>query len=659
MLTNFPRDNKERERSHFVTPEGLGREMKGGQLTQFVSQWESLGAPPQLCSILQGYVIPFCEKPPLQYLSLPYPVHMVTPSSQDMDKVIEALLAQRIIDHYKGRTGFVSRMFLVKKEKKNFRPVFNLKALNKFVLIKKFRLISHFKVPSFLQERDYLASLDLSQAYCHVPISSRHFPFLVFIYKNIPYNWTCLPFGLASAPQAFALLTNWIASFLREKGIRTIVYLDDFLFAHQDQVHLHNQLKYVVQVFNHLGWEINWKKSLLIPSQEIEYLGLIWNTEQGRISLPPLKVLMLQNTLRKIFLLKKWSLKSAQALMGSLGFAAFAIPLGRLNLRPIQIASRRLPRNYPRRLLPVPVEALEAMRWWFANLIKFAPLHPPKARTFLSTDASDWGWGAEVAGLLCQGEWSTMQKTWHINRKELYAVRIAIRSNLHRLVNHTIVIQSDNKTVTALIRNQGGLRSKILLEETRKLFLMTSALGIHLLPFYIPGIWNTIADTLSRHQMLPDWHIMPSISQTVFQRWGVPVVDLFASQASKVVDTYVTLDPQDPQAIFIDAFSRVWNFQLAWVFPPPPLIPQVLQHLNEASGRFIIVAPRWEKVFWRADLKARALAPPLVYNNLRSHLLDLTTGRPPTQIDDMVLEIWIIQGGTNRSRGGQKLKNCF
>lgn len=193
MLTNFPRDNKERERSHFVTPEGLGREMKGGQLTQFVSQWESLGAPPQLCSILQGYVIPFCEKPPLQYLSLPYPVHMVTPSSQDMDKVIEALLAQRIIDHYKGRTGFVSRMFLVKKEKKNFRPVFNLKALNKFVLIKKFRLISHFKVPSFLQERDYLASLDLSQAYCHVPISSRHFPFLVFIYKNIPYNGHAFP----------------------------------------------------------------------------------------------------------------------------------------------------------------------------------------------------------------------------------------------------------------------------------------------------------------------------------------------------------------------------------------------------------------------------------------------------------------------------------
>lgn len=94
-----------------------------------------------------------------------------------------------------------------------------------------------------------------------------------------------------------------------------------------------------------------------------------------------------------------------------------------------------------------------------------------------------------------------------------------------------------------------------------------------------------------------------------------------------MVQTYVSLDLRDHLAAFTDAFSRVWDFNLAWVFPPPPLLPQVLHHLNlcPPESRFLIVAPRWEKVFWRADLKSRAIAPPLLISDVRFHLVDLAT----------------------------------
>uniref|UniRef100_A0A8D8TY46 Uncharacterized protein n=1 Tax=Cacopsylla melanoneura TaxID=428564 RepID=A0A8D8TY46_9HEMI len=70
-----------------------------------------------------------------------------------------------------------------------------------------------------------LATIDRSDALYHVPVERLHRRFLAFRYQGITYNWTCLPFGLASAPQAFSQLTNWVAAFLRSWSVRIIVYL--------------------------------------------------------------------------------------------------------------------------------------------------------------------------------------------------------------------------------------------------------------------------------------------------------------------------------------------------------------------------------------------------------------------------------------------------
>uniref|UniRef100_A0A8D8RAW4 Polyprotein P3 n=1 Tax=Cacopsylla melanoneura TaxID=428564 RepID=A0A8D8RAW4_9HEMI len=573
-----------------------------------------------------------------------------------MDLTMMSLVAQNIVVRSQEPSGFVSRMFLVKKGDSTFRPVFNLKNLNKFLSPKKFRLISHFRIPSFLQRGDYLATIDLSQAYCHVPIAPRHRRYLTFVYNGVPFNWTCLPFGLATAPQVFAQLTNWVASVLREKGIRTIVYLDDFLFAHQDPSCLQEHLKIALHLLRSLGWIINEKKSQLLPSQCVDFLGISWDTGKGLISLPMKKVLLISDLLSRWLQRATWSLSSAQVLIGTLGFAAFSIPLGRLNLRPLQMASRKLPRSSPRKTFLIPVVVMNALRWWKSNLLNSVPLHSPELRAFLSTDASNLGWGAELSGKFCQGVWTEEQKCWHINRKELHAVRAAIWVNRHRLQNHTITLQSDNKTVVSYIRKQGGLKSHSLMQETKNLFLLTSVLNIHILPFYIPGKLNGLADSLSRQSVLPEWHLKPSITQVVFRRWGVPVIDLFASKRSRVVSDYVSRDPLDLQAVFTDAFSRTWSFRLAWVFPPPPLVPQVLHHLNSATGQYLVVVPRWTKVFWRADLKSRAVAPPLVVKDLLFHLVDLSSGLPPSQAEDLILEIWNIRGGPPRSQVGQKRK---
>lgn len=584
-------------------------------------------------------------KPPLIYPSKQALNCFKTRVSNQMSQQIGKMMAEQILEEAEISPSYLSTFFLVPKPDGSYRPIFNLRSLNQFIKTKQFQLFSHFRVPSFLQKQDWMVKLDLSHAYFHLSISPDHRRFLRMSYEGKLLQMTCLPFGLSSAPRTFASVTNWMAEYLRSHDIRCVVYLDDFLLADQNRQRLIDHATFTTNMMQKLGWIINFDKSVLTPTHRLEFLGITWDTELNTKSLSEPKCITLRNVLRQQMSKGSWSLKQAQSLLGRLNFATFVIRRGRLHCRSIQYHSRQLARMPPHHQVKIPEQVQTELRWWSAALSGTMPIHNDPITHLLTTDASDVGWGAQLGESMMTGQWTIPQQNWHVNLKELYAVHAAIQEQSHLLRNAHILVQTDNRTVVAYINKEGGTKSKKLLRLTEQLLTLLDQLNICLTAQYFPGRYNAEVDALSRQKPAPEWHLTDEATAIIFRKWGVPEVDVFASETAHVVEKYVSRDPQDMAALFHNAFCRQWNFRLAWIFPPPNLIPQVLNHLNTAHGRYIIIAPRWIKAFWMADLKRRALELPLKIRNLPQVLIDTRTGVHPPQIQDIHLEAWLILGG--------------
>jgi hypothetical protein len=87
----------------------------------------------------------------------------------------------------------------------------------------------------------------------------------------------------------------------------------------------------------------------------------------------------------------------------------------------------------------------------------------------------------------------------------------------------------DNTAALAHVQKEGGLKGRDLLEETERILLLLHQCQLRIMPAFIPSEENLQADTASRFQLLPDWHLDPLIFGMILSLWGPPQINLFAS----------------------------------------------------------------------------------------------------------------------------------
>ena len=84
---------------------------------------------------------------------------------------IKTLLGKGAINPSKNeKEQFISSIFIVPKPNGKFRPVINLRELNKFVTYRHFKQETFPVVLDMIQPNDFLTKLDLSDAYFSIAI---------------------------------------------------------------------------------------------------------------------------------------------------------------------------------------------------------------------------------------------------------------------------------------------------------------------------------------------------------------------------------------------------------------------------------------------------------------------------------------------------------
>ena len=81
------------------------------------------------------------------------------------------------------------------------------------------------------------------------------------------YQFTCIPFGLLSAPGIFTKILYQVEGFLPTKEIRWVIYLHNNLILELDRAKLIQQTAITLSLFESLGFLVNYyPKSVLDPT---------------------------------------------------------------------------------------------------------------------------------------------------------------------------------------------------------------------------------------------------------------------------------------------------------------------------------------------------------------------------------------------------------
>ena len=139
----------------------------------------------------------------------------------------------------------------------------------------------------YLLERTcFMASIDLKDACFSVPIAKEHRKYLRFQWRDRLYQFCVLPFGLASAPRVFTKVLEPMIVHLRSHGYMSCNYIDDALLIGKTRSECELNVQTRIDLSNKLGFTINQKKSVFRPSNRVEFLGFILDSNDMSISLP-------------------------------------------------------------------------------------------------------------------------------------------------------------------------------------------------------------------------------------------------------------------------------------------------------------------------------------------------------------------------------------
>uniref|UniRef100_A0A3B1IRS8 ribonuclease H n=1 Tax=Astyanax mexicanus TaxID=7994 RepID=A0A3B1IRS8_ASTMX len=377
---------------------------------------------------------------------------------------IETLLCKqaiRVVPQADAQRGWYSRYFVVPKRGGGLRPIMDLRTLNKHLRVFKFRMLTLRQFLRAVGPGDWFTSIDLTDAYFHIAVHPDHRRYLRFAFEGVAYEWLVLPFGLSLAPRTFTKCVEAALAPLRMRGVRVLSYLDDLALIGRSRDEALAHTGAVLSHIQRLGFSVNLKKSSLIPSQKLSFLGLEICSLTSRARLSERRICAFRDCLAQFQLARSLRFRQFLQLLGQMASMIAVVPLGLLLMRAFQhwLLSHRLNASHHlQKKIVVTQGCMKALSPWREPrlLCQGSPIGRVLFRVVVSTDASLTGWGAVCNGAAVKGAWSSAQRSLHINCLELLAFHLSLKRFLSELRGKHVLVRTDNTTVVSYINRQGA-----------------------------------------------------------------------------------------------------------------------------------------------------------------------------------------------------------
>ena len=353
----------------------------------------------------------------------------------------------------------------------------------------------------------FLAKTDVKNAFRIIPIRPLDYNLLGMRWRNLYYYDRCMPMGCSSSCKTFETLSTameWIAQ--NKLRINHIIHLlDDFLIISKSQSLCQEQLHLFLDLCSYLGIPMAPEKTCG-PTTTLSFAGIELDSVAFEARLPLDKIDKCLGMIANFLTRKKVTLKEIQSLTGLLNFACSVVVPGRAFLRRLIDLTVGVQSSY--HYVRINREVKADLQLWQSFLTGFngrsfflEDFWDSSDKLELYTDAAgSLGFGAVFGRKWCYGKWPDNWLHQNIAMLEFYPIVLSLCLWGHQMQNRCILFLTDNEALVYVINKQ-SCKDKNLMFFVRKLVLVCLQNNILFKAKHVRGVYNTLADSLSRLQV--------------------------------------------------------------------------------------------------------------------------------------------------------------
>ena len=579
---------------------------KAGKISLFYHKWLELTKDRFILDIVkQGYEIEF-ESEPCEHCNR-MPIRFNLKEHDIINKLLLKFEDKGIIVKSKHESGeILSHIFIRPKSDGSHRLILNLSRLNDHVDKITFKMETLKSALCMIRKNCFFAKIDLKDAFYSISILNSDRKFLKFEWDGQLYEFTCLPNGLSTASRIFTKVLKPVFAALRKIGHSNVAYIDDSLLQSDSYEQCMVNIKDTMELIDSVGLTTHPEKSIIQPTQCIEFVGFLLNSVEMTVKLAPRKVANLKELAVRMLKSKSISIREFAKLIGKMVAAEPGVKYAPLYYKTLELdkdkALKITKGNFDCEI-NVSEQSKECIQWWIDNIENSSkPISVGPMTRRIETDSSREGYGGHdvTNNKEYSGKWSFQDKMFHINYLELKAAILCIKHFCKNVSNEHIHLFMDNTVALKYITKMGG-RKPLLNQLAKDLWQWCEARNIWISAFHIPGIFNIRADELSRFKRKcttdMEWALRQEIYDNIVLKMGTSDIDLFASKQNNKINKFISYVPEKG-ATAVNAFSVIWKYSLHYAFPPFSLLGRVIQKMCEDQADLILVAPLFPSQPW-------------------------------------------------------------